>query len=190
MKRFLLCSMLLIAASGLGLCAQSSADSAFPLTIDTFEGLYYNAESLPSSMPSDLLGIISLLDDVINNFRASALIDFEARLGKIGGFGGETGAYYFIYKDTDGNIVGGYLDLPYRIKFSLTAGFFKAEAFGGVLFAMWFDSSHLMYYPYLEAGGRIALGPVYLEGSYSFPLGWEYEGFPRFGIGALLPISR
>jgi len=194
MKRFLLCFALLIAASSAGLCAQSSAGSAFPLTIDTFEGVFYNAQSLPTIDTSN--GIMAFvtafeaLASFIDNFRIGANIDFEARLGKIGGFGGEVGAYYMVFKDSDGNFVGSYLDLPYRIKFSLTAGFFKAEAFGGVLFATWFDTSHILYYPYLEAGGRIALGPIYLEGSYAFPLGWEYDGFPRFGIGTCLPLSR
>lgn len=194
MKRFLLCFVLLAAAAGSGVYAESSASPAFPLTIDTFEGAYYNAQTLPAIDTSNgIMAFITSLEafaGVLNNLRISAIIDFEARIGKLGGFGGEVGAYYNVYKDADGNFVASFLDLPYRLKLSFTAGWFKAEAFGGVLFAMWFDTSTLLYSPYLEAGGRIVLGPVYLEGSYAFPFGPEYQGYPRFGLGTSFPISR
>jgi hypothetical protein len=195
MKRFRLCIILLFAVLGLSLSAQGkSPKPSFPLTIDTFEGFYYNAQTIPTDIPSDITAILSvfqIMEDFVNNFRTGVVFDFETRLGKIGGFGGEFGAYYFVNKDADGNFLGSFLDIPYRLKLSLTAGrVFKTEIFGGVVFAMWFDSSRLLYYPYLDAGGRIALGPIYFEGSYQFPFGSEYEGFPRFGLGLMLPISR
>jgi hypothetical protein len=195
MKRFRLCLILLFAAFGLSLPAQGkSSEPRFPLTIDTFEGIYYNAQTIPTDIPSDITAILSIfqiMEDFVNNFRTGAVVDFETRLGKLGGFGGEVGVYYFVNKDADGNFIGSFLDIPYRLKLSLTAGqVFKAEIFGGVVFAMWFDSSRLWYYPYLDAGGRIALGPIYFEGSYEFAFGSEYPGFPRFGLGLMLPISR
>jgi hypothetical protein len=195
MKRFLLCILLLAAASGLGLWAEKkNPEPGFPLAMELYLGAYYDVQAVPTDIsldPSALAYLAQSYWNVPDNFRYGVGFDFEARLGQIGGFGGEVGAYYNASVDSSGRYLGSFLDLPYRLKLSLIAGrAFKLDLFGGVAYCMWIDSNHLLYYPYLDAGGRMSLGPIYLEGSYEFAFGSEYECFPRFGLGVCLPISR
>lgn len=196
MKRFSLCLALflfcsLAPASALspipsagGLSLPAAPKGVYPLTIDTFEGLYYNARELPDD---DILAIFqSFL-----SFRGGLTLDFESRLGAVGGFGAEIGVQYMLIEGDTDNLTVNLVDLPFRLKTSLTFGSaFKLEAFGGVLFAMAITPAAVAYLPYLDAGGRMALGPVYLEASYEFAFGPEYESFPRFGLGLSLPLSK
>ncbi|GEM_PF-3380566 len=176
MKRIaFVCAALALACAVLGAQNQGSAFSS-----DLDMGIYYNARPLSGSI-LDIFLVLAYL-------RGGATADFEFAFAKGLGAGAEAGLMYITFQREDESSVH-LVDLPLRAKASLRAGSFTLEAFAGAIFGLVVSDAGISGTPAMDAGGRIALGPVFLEASYVLPFsgGWE-AAYPRFGAGWCLRL--
>ncbi len=162
-------------------------EPAFPLSIGTFDGLWYNARPLSGTILDFLL--------IIFNFRAGFNLDMQYHLGAIEGkrgwlgIGAELGLAYMV--SGEGETALHLVDLPTRVKFSLSAGkHLRLEGFAGLLSALAFTMHSQDYIPYVDLGGRLILGRFFMEAGYEIGLSAAAVSYPRFGMGAYLPVEQ
>lgn len=186
---------ILVIAAALTLCAgfsfaQDAPEAPFTVTATT--GAYYDAFPLDSSAAA--------IFEAIFNLRAGTGIDFEAALGG-GLYAGAEIGFQGMYVEMNGTTTYVAFDLPLRGVVSFDMGpDFGLSAFGGVLWTVFlgsdFDGSL-----YLDAGGRITLGSVYIEASYEIPMsGFGFSpmfnsyslsgGFFRVGVGSVIKLVK
>jgi hypothetical protein len=159
--------------------AKAPAAEPGPFSIDFTTGAYFDARDLTGGILDILVAIYDL--------RAGFTVDFEYAFSKAFNAGGEVGVMYFPGDDT---MTIQIFDIPIRAKMSLRGGAFTADFFGGVFYyclaTTTFDVS-----AYLDAGLRLTLWRVFLEGSYELPFDFDFDdGFFRFGLGMSLPLRK
>jgi hypothetical protein len=125
---------------------------------------------------------------ILFSFRGGATVDFEYRFNPLFSAGAETGLMYMTISDSSSS-QSHLIDFPLRAKASLAVKAFTAEIFLGSMTNIGINDAGLLFTPYADAGGRIALGPVFVEGSYEYRLAspWTF-GYPRLGLGAFFRL--
>jgi hypothetical protein len=159
--------------------AKPPAAEPGPFSIDFNTGAYFDAMHLTGG-PLDILA-------AIYDLRAGFTVDFEYAFSRAFSAGGEVGVMYFPGDDT---MTIQIFDIPVRAKMSLGGGSFKADFFGGVFFACQLTTA-LDMGAYLDAGLRLTLWRIFLEGSYEMPYDFDLNyGFFRVGLGMSLPLRK
>jgi hypothetical protein len=159
--------------------AKAPAAEPGPFSIDFNTGAYFDAIGLTGTALDLLIAIYDL--------RAGFTVDFEYAFSRAFSAGGEVGVMYF---PGDESMTVQIFDVPIRAKMSLRGGAFTADFFGGVFYTGILTSA-LYIGAYLDAGLRLTLWRVFLEGSYEVPFDFNFDnGFFRVGLGMSLPLRK
>ncbi len=187
MKKFLIIGLLLCSVLTISAEEEKKDLLGFDLLVG---GTFEFGDNISNS------GSLDSMAQLLTSFRLGIEADLYFRIAGPLSVGGEAGFFMFMTSDSNGNAqVTPLIDIPVRGIVRLSSGKFGVQAHFGYNFSTTYDSYASNYIAMdhkMDVGGKVILGPVYLEYSRLF---WDLSedsisrGSNRVGIGAIFNIN-
>jgi len=190
MKKLIIMSFLVLLLCTAIFAQEEMQSSASPLRIEGGGGLTIEIPDVAENEEVSLLDGISML---FNMLRVGVFANVRYEIVKNVTVGAELGLFAFTTSDEDGNTqMTPLIDIPIRAVIRYDLGVLGVMLFGGYNFANTMDlstASGLNQLHKLEAGARIYLGGLYVDGALLF---WQNNSVrkssKRIGLGFAIPI--